>query len=160
MNYAPAGKSGLTSLEFVEFNSSVTLSQQYTILGKVYEKSGDETLTQLAQGYQVMEKESKNLAKLVEKQLQQYNREILKSSAIIMDYGFWECLFASIVCGAAIGVVIGCAIATMGVGFIACLAAVFGVPTGAVWVAIATGAGVIGACVIFCCCLGYEPCCW
>jgi len=57
MNYAPAGKSGLTSLESVEFNSSVTLSQQYAILGKVakemgkiYEKSGDETLAQLVEG--------------------------------------------------------------------------------------------------------------
>jgi len=105
MNYAPAGKSGLTSLEFVEFNSSATLSQQYTILGKaakevgkVYEKSGDETLKQLAQGYQVMEKESKHLAKLVEKQLHEYDREILQSLAIITDlaegsFEFWLCLF-------------------------------------------------------------------
>ena len=83
MNYAPAGKSGLTSLEFVEFNSSVTLSQQYAILGKVakeigkvYEKSGDETLAQLAQGYYTMEEEAKHLSKLVEKQLPEYNKEI------------------------------------------------------------------------------------
>ncbi|MCX8204910.1 MAG: rhodanese-like domain-containing protein [Candidatus Nezhaarchaeota archaeon] len=58
VNYAPAGKSKLVSLEFVEFNSSVTLSQQYAILGrvtkeigKVYKKSGDKILVQLAQGY-------------------------------------------------------------------------------------------------------------
>ena len=63
---APAGKSELVSLELVEFNSSVTLSQQYTVLGKVakevgkvYEKSGDETLAQLAQGYYIMEEEAK-----------------------------------------------------------------------------------------------------
>jgi len=100
MNYAPAGKSGLTSLEFVEFNSSVTLSQQYSILGKVakevskvYEKSGNETLKQLAQGYQVMEKESKHLAKLVEKRLQEYNREILNNSAILMDDWCSACLY-------------------------------------------------------------------
>jgi len=72
------------------------------------------------------------LSKLVEKQLQEYNKEIIKSSAILMDYGFWECFTASIVCGAAIGAVMGCAIATLGVGFIACLATVFGVSTGAV----------------------------
>jgi hypothetical protein len=34
MNYAPAGKSELTSFEFVELNSTITLSQQYAILGK------------------------------------------------------------------------------------------------------------------------------
>ena len=74
MNYAPAGKSEVTSLEFVEFNSSVTLSQQYAILGKVakeigkvYEKSGHETLAQLAKGYYTMEEEAKHLSKLVEK---------------------------------------------------------------------------------------------
>jgi rhodanese-related sulfurtransferase len=33
-------KSGLTSLESVEFNSSVTLSQQYAILGKVAKEMG------------------------------------------------------------------------------------------------------------------------
>jgi len=98
MNYAPAGKSGLTSLEFVEFNSSVTLSQQYTILGKaakevgkVYEKSGDETLKQLAQGYQVMEKEAKYLSKLVEKQLKEYDGEILKGSLVLID-PWWTCI--------------------------------------------------------------------
>lgn len=81
MNYAPARKSAVTSLEFVEFNSSVTLSQLYPVLGKVakevgkvYEKSGDETLAGLAQGYYTMEEEAKHLGKLVEKQLQEYNR--------------------------------------------------------------------------------------
>jgi hypothetical protein len=43
-------------LEFVEFNSSVTVSQQYRVLGKVakevgkvYEKSEDESLARLAE---------------------------------------------------------------------------------------------------------------
>lgn len=76
----------------MEFNSSVSLSQQYAILGKVakkvgkiYEKSGDESLAQLAQSYYVMQEEAKYLSKLVEKQLQQYNKGILDSSAILMD---------------------------------------------------------------------------
>jgi len=92
MNYAPAGKSEVTSLEFVEFNSSVTLSQQYAILGKVakeigkvYEKSGDENLTQLAQSYYTMEEEAKYLSKLVEKQLTEYDLQILQSSAVLID---------------------------------------------------------------------------
>lgn len=43
MNYAPAGKSWLLSLEFVEFNSSATLSQQYAILGRVAKEIGRST---------------------------------------------------------------------------------------------------------------------
>ncbi|MEM1540740.1 MAG: rhodanese-like domain-containing protein [Candidatus Bathyarchaeia archaeon] len=97
MNYAPAGKSEIVSLEYVEFNSSVTLSQQYAILGKVakkvgkiYEKSGDETLMQLAQGYCIMGKEVKDLSKLIENQLQGYNKKIFNNFAVLMDY--WACV--------------------------------------------------------------------
>jgi hypothetical protein len=35
MALAPAGKSEVTSWEFVDFNSPVTLSQLYAVLGKV-----------------------------------------------------------------------------------------------------------------------------
>lgn len=98
MNYAPAEKS-VISMEFVEFNSSVILSQQYAILGKVakevgkiYEESGDETLAQLAPGYDTMKDEAKYLSKLVEKQLQEYDKEILHSSAILSDASSWNCL--------------------------------------------------------------------
>lgn len=128
MNYAPAEKS-VISMEFVEFNSSVTLSQQYAILGKVakeigkvYEKSGDETLVQLAEGYYTMEEESKGLSKLVEKQLQEYNKEILQSSAILMDDCTLEC-FAGVfiecfgyVSELALAVLFGCALAALGCG--------------------------------------------
>lgn len=99
MNYAPADKSELMSLEFVEFNSSVTLSQQYAILGKVakeigkvYEKSGNEMLAQLAEGYYNMEEEAKHLSKLVEKQLQEYDNLIISSNALIIDALDLECL--------------------------------------------------------------------
>jgi len=109
MNYAPASKSKLTSFEFVELNSTITVSQQYAILGKVakeigkvYEKSGDETLAQLAQGYYIMEKEAKGLSKLVEKQLSEYNLEIVNISAVLMD-DFWSCLACQIGCYAALG---------------------------------------------------------
>jgi hypothetical protein len=93
MNYAPAGKA-FVSLELVEFNSSVTLSQQYDILGKVakemgkhYKKSGNDTLAKLAEGYFIMSAESKDVSKLVERHLRIYNREILQSNAILMDQG-------------------------------------------------------------------------
>lgn len=99
MNYASADKSELMSLEFVEFNSSVTLSQQYAILGKVakeigkvYEKSGNEMLAQLAEGYYNMEEEAKGLSKLVEKQLQEYDNLIISSNALIIDAVDLECL--------------------------------------------------------------------
>lgn len=73
-------------------------SQQYAVLGevvkeigKVYEKSEDETLVQLAEGYYTMEEEAKGLSKLVEKQLQEYDMEILRSSVILMDASVWDC---------------------------------------------------------------------
>lgn len=56
-------------------------------MGKVYNKSGDETVAQLAEGYYTMEKEVKYLSKLVEKQLQEYNLKVMRSSAIQMDAG-------------------------------------------------------------------------
>lgn len=65
-------------------------------MGKVYEKSGDETLTQLAEGYYTMEEEAKGLSKLVEKQLQEYNIEILRSSAILMDASAWDCFWCAV----------------------------------------------------------------
>jgi len=92
MSYKPIGEPEVLSFELVEFNLSITLSKQYTILGKVakeigklYEKSGDTTLAQLAIAYYKMENEAKNLAKLVEKQLTQHDNMTLTSLAIIRD---------------------------------------------------------------------------
>jgi len=86
VNYAPAGKSELKSLEFVEFNIPVTLSQHYVILGKVaeevakvYEKTKNEIFLSLAKSNYTIKEEAKCLSKLVEKQLQEYNKEILKN---------------------------------------------------------------------------------
>lgn len=100
MNYVPAGKSQIISLEFVKFDSSVTLSQKYAVLGKVakemgkvYEKSGDETLAQLAQNYYRMKDEAKYLSKLVEEQLQEYDKEIVQSIAFLIDACTFECFF-------------------------------------------------------------------
>ena len=90
MEYSPAKKFEVASLEVVKFNSTVTFSGQYAILGKVakelgklYEKSGDESLALFAQAYYPMEVEAKSLSKLVEKQLEQYDQEILRSSAVL-----------------------------------------------------------------------------
>ncbi len=90
INYASTYKSELRSLEFVEFNTHVTLSQHYVILGevaekiaKVYEKTEAEMLVNLAQCYYTIKEEAKYLSRLVGKQLQEYNKEILKSYAIL-----------------------------------------------------------------------------
>jgi hypothetical protein len=98
VKYAPAGQSEIVSLELVELSSSVTLSQQYAFLGKVakeigkvYEKSGDENLAQLAEGYYIMEEKAKGLSKLVGKQLQDYDKKILNTAAILTD-DYWECV--------------------------------------------------------------------
>jgi len=96
VNYAPAGQSEILSLELVEFNSSVTLSQLYTSLDKVAKKIGqvymmdglmndDATLIQLAQNYYKMARETRGLSWLVKSQLPEYDMTILNSSAILMD---------------------------------------------------------------------------
>jgi len=90
VNYVQASKSELKSLEFVEFNIPVTLSRQYVLLGKVaeeiakvYNKKKDEAFLNLAQSCYTIKEEAKCLSKLVEKQLQEYDKEILKSYSIL-----------------------------------------------------------------------------
>ncbi len=106
MNYAPAENPEVTSFEFVEINSSVTLSQSYTVLGKVakeigkvYEKSEDASLMPLAQAYSRMNEEAKNLSKLVEKRLTEHNHPILHISAVLMDVECGPCGCGGDECG-------------------------------------------------------------
>ena len=109
VNYTPSAEFAVPSLELVEFNSSVTLSQLYASLDKVAKKigeaymkdgtnNGDTTLVQLAQNYHKMAKETKNLSQIVKNQLQEYDRTILESSAILRDGDFWRCLFCLLGC--------------------------------------------------------------
>ena len=91
MIYEPVNKSEI-SMEIIKFNFSTTLSEKYSILGKVakeigkvYKKSKDETLTQFTKGYYIMEKEVKYLSKLVKNQLQEYDYQILESHSILLD---------------------------------------------------------------------------
>ncbi len=121
LSYIPTSGKSITSMEIVKFNSPITLSRQYAILGKVskkmgkvYKKSGDESLAQLVRAYHRMEKEAKFLSKLVKKQLSEYNMQILESSAILTDdVGFELCLFF---CGWVLAV--GCSVVT---GILVCL---------------------------------------
>jgi len=96
LDYVPAGESGLKagmlplSLEVVKFNSPVTLSQNYRVLGKVAGEMGrlysmNETFAYLAERYRTIEVEAEHLAKLVSLQLQGYDRIILRNIAIVSD---------------------------------------------------------------------------
>jgi rhodanese-related sulfurtransferase len=89
---ATADKPEVASFELVRFNSSVTLSRQFSILGKVskelgkgYEKGENATLAQLADAYYAMEEENKHLSKIVERQLTQYKNVVLTGTGVITD---------------------------------------------------------------------------
>jgi phage shock protein E len=92
LNYAPVGKTTIQSLENVFFNKSATLSQLYATLAKVakelgkdYAKSEDNSLTVFAERYYNMASEAKLLSGIVKNQLQEYDKNIINSAAIIMD---------------------------------------------------------------------------
>lgn len=115
VNYLPVGDTKIPSLELVEFNSPVTLSQLYSSLAKVAKKMGHEytrdgeendeqSLVQLGQYYQKMSKETKTFSKIVKRQLREYNKEILNNSAALMD-GELECSLCLVACPL---VVFGC----------------------------------------------------
>ena len=114
IDFAPSDQTGISSLEQVAFNTSVTLSQLYTglskvtdDLGKIYQKSADANLTKFADRYYTIVDALNSLSKTVEKQLPTYNLRILNSTAMIRDDS-WQCLVCQIAFNAAIG--IGCAI--------------------------------------------------
>ena len=105
IDYKPAEETETTSLEFIELTSTVTLSQEYQVLGqvakklgKLYEKSEDENLAPLAQSYYNMREEAKYVSKLVEQQLPEYDRIILSSSAVLSDQNIWLCLGSILGC--------------------------------------------------------------
>jgi len=90
INYSPANKSETVSLELVKFDSPITLSQNYRVLGNIAGEistiySLNRTLAYLAGRYRIIEFEAEYLSKLVSKQMQGYDKTILKSTAIIMD---------------------------------------------------------------------------
>lgn len=92
MNYIPADKTEILSLEIVHFNGRVTLSQHYAILGeaakemrKLYQHSLNPTFNELVDAYHVMEKEAKGISKLITSQLSIYDHEILRSTAMLRD---------------------------------------------------------------------------
>lgn len=83
MTYAPLGKVAVKSRESVECNSPITLSQQYKMLsktankvGRMYEKSEDTSLRNLAEAYYMMKEEVARLSKIVKEKMPQYDLTI------------------------------------------------------------------------------------
>jgi rhodanese-related sulfurtransferase len=103
INYVPVGQEEILSKDVVVYNSSVTLSKLFSTMGtaandlaRTYRKSGDSQLVQLAERYNIIGDESKELSKLVRRELSQYNWEIGASRGIISDYDsgsaeYWWC---------------------------------------------------------------------
>ncbi|GAI72212.1 unnamed protein product, partial [marine sediment metagenome] len=93
IKYIPLNGKAITSMEFVQFNMSVILSQQYDILAKVteemakiYKNSDDQDIMELYYGYTNMGEGIKSLSELVKEQLGEYDWQILESYASLMDY--------------------------------------------------------------------------
>ena len=160
-------------MEFVQFNMSVTLSQQYNILAdiaeemaQIYKRSEDLNLMELYYEYTNMGEEVRYLSELVKEQLGEYDWQILESLAVLTDYhvpnggggappqppsgcvpSAFECFLNSMICAGAIGLILGCAIFSWG-NFWICVWGIGGVAQ-----------DVISACIATCCCMGNEICC-
>ena len=111
IHYFPAEDKEVTSIEKVVFNEPVTLSELYDSLGKVlkklgkeYQKSSDEKLQLFAERYFTMSDETKHLSKLIQNELQEYDKNIIHNKVLIFDDTAAE------VCGLICGLVIfvGC----------------------------------------------------
>ncbi|MDR2202934.1 MAG: hypothetical protein LBE76_01240 [Nitrososphaerota archaeon] len=145
VDYLPVNDIGITSLEIVEFNSVVTLSQVYDCLeenakeiGNIYQKSNDNAFKQLAKGYHEMRKELKYLSQIIQNELPQYNKEILNTSAMLTDVCTFECFSKTfLACAGPLGELtmacnFGCVIASLACGpaYPICLSACLAVCTG------------------------------
>jgi hypothetical protein len=104
IDYKPFEEKEIITAEKINFNSSVTLSQLYASLGKTakklgkaYAKSEDTRLQLFEERYYTIAEETKRISKLVEKQIPEYNKQILKNEATILDNS-WLCDWCPILC--------------------------------------------------------------
>ena len=93
IKYVPVNGNPINSMEFIKFNMSVTLSQQYDILAdiaeemaEIYKKSDDQDIMMLHEGYVNIGEEFSSLSELVKEQLAAYDYHILESYTALMDY--------------------------------------------------------------------------
>ncbi|KKK44250.1 hypothetical protein LCGC14_0604590 [marine sediment metagenome] len=128
IGYTPTKGKHSTSMEFVQFNEPVILSQKFLILGEIAEemaniykasKNGD--LMELSYSYNTLAEEIKSISSLVKEQLFEYDWQILESSAVLADYhdpgngGGGGNFLTCIIC------IAGCELAVLGGCIIACL---------------------------------------
>jgi len=93
IKYVPVNGNPITSMEFIKFNMSVTLSQQYDILAdiaeemaEIYINSDDQDIMTLHDGYINIGEEFSSLSELVKEQLAAYDYHILENYAVLRDY--------------------------------------------------------------------------
>lgn len=152
--YAPNNKTAVLSVENVQFNSSVTLSDHYRALGKVskqlahlYDQSESYDLSRLSIGYNIMHDEATNLATLVNHNLATYDKPILNCSATLVDSACTD--LCGYTCGIITGIACGAICAGISVPCGPAYPACFGVCLGA------CGAGLSG---YLCTWLCYQLC--
>jgi len=124
IDYIPAGSKEIVTTELVNFTSSITLSQLYEgiskavhEIGKEYKHSEDENLTVFHDRYKDIKRETRKLSIIVENDLSDYDKEILKSAAIIQDVQY-PCVAQQIVCAILTGIT--CTVACLFSFSIAC----------------------------------------
>jgi hypothetical protein len=110
VRYVAAGQNETLSLEFVEFNMTVTLSQLYSVLSTVaelmsnlygYYGNEDERFMQLSIAYNTIKIELEEVADIVDLRLPEYNKLIMKSYVTILSSDiirFFYCLGQIISC--------------------------------------------------------------
>ncbi len=137
LKYTPVNEKAITSMEFVQFNMSVILSQQYDILAdiaeemaKIYKKSEGLDIMELYYAYIDIKEGIASLSELVKEQLLKYDWQILESFAVLADIytdnggGYTpppspppppsdplRCFFCEVGCGVAL--LLGCIIACL-----------------------------------------------
>lgn len=133
VRYVAAGQNVTLSLEFVEFNMSVTLSQLYSVLSTVaelmsnlygYYGNEDERFMQLAIAYGAIKIELEEVADIVDLRLPDYNKLIIINYAFLINFNWWchICIISvTVVCITAImiGLVAACSAVSSICGYFA-----------------------------------------
>jgi rhodanese-related sulfurtransferase len=90
--FTSEGKSDTLTLELININKMITLSQQYKIIGKiakklanVYKKSEDIELRSFFHNYRIISKQLNDLSQFVREYHNDYDKLILESAATIID---------------------------------------------------------------------------